>query len=222
MHMKVHLVKVFLPKKPFYIIRHGETTANVEGKTSGIKDIDLTPVGIRQAENAALVFKALNLDNVTIFSSPLKRAFNTAEIINQGKHKIIPLPQLKERDFGIWEGVDWRSILLKLEEGAHPPKGETTLQHIQRSLSAFKYILEESASKNTIPLIVSHGGSFYTFGRFYNQTKIENVGNCELYYFEPTVFSDEREENLIPWKTWKLKLTGSSSLSYEDFQLYGN
>ena len=215
-------MKIPFPKTPFYLIRHGETAANILGKTSGIKDIDLTEKGIKQAEHAALLFEALDLKDVIIFSSPLKRALKTAEIINQGKHELIVLDQLIERDFGLWEGEEWVVILSKLESGLHPPKGETTLHHIERSLSAFTYILNASASMGTTPLIVSHGGSFYTFGRFYNQTKILSVGNCELYYFHPFSPSEEEENLIIPWKTWNVKFSSSTHLFYEANQLYAN
>jgi probable phosphoglycerate mutase len=215
-------MKISFPKKHFYLIRHGETTANVLGKTSGIKDIDLTEKGIKQAENTALLFEALDLKDVTIFSSPLKRALKTAEIINQEKHEVIVLDQLMERDFGLWEGEEWTVILSKLENGIHPPKGETTLQHIERSLSAFTYILSASTSMKTTPLIVSHGGSFYTFGRFYNQKRIFSVGNCELYYFEPLPPSEGEESLFIPWKTWNVKFSSSNQVLYEANQLYTN
>lgn len=210
------------PKLPFYLIRHGETTANVAGKTSGIKDINLTENGKMQAEKAALIFSALDLDNVTIFSSPLRRALQTASIINQGKHEIIVHKQLMERDFGLWEGENWTTILSNLEAGIHPPKGETTIQHIERSLAAFTYILNTSASIKTTPLIVSHGGSFYTFGRFYDQKRITSVANCELYYFEPLSVQPSEKSNAIPWKTWKVELSKNNEVIYEERQLYKN
>src|SRR6478672_925857 len=63
-----------------YIVRHGENPANINREFSyRLVDYSLTPKGVRQAEDTARFFRDKQID--AIYSSPLKRAVETAEII---------------------------------------------------------------------------------------------------------------------------------------------
>ena len=64
-----------------YLLRHGETETSQQGNFCGTLDIDLTPAGYQMAEDFANTYKELPW--AAVFSSPLKRALATAEIICQ-------------------------------------------------------------------------------------------------------------------------------------------
>ena len=64
-----------------FLIRHGQTIWNVEGRYQGSKDTELTSVGVRQAKLAAKYLSKVNFSK--IYSSPLKRALSTANIISK-------------------------------------------------------------------------------------------------------------------------------------------
>ena len=82
-----------------YVLRHGQTSWNVNGKIQGKQDTELNKVGIRQAYEAKEKFNMLNID--LIMCSPLKRTRKTAEIINEDKNlNIIYKEELMERDLG--------------------------------------------------------------------------------------------------------------------------
>lgn len=86
------------------IVRHGETDCNLKGTYYGWSDVDLNENGIRQACHARDKLKGLKAD--AIFSSPLKRALETAKIINENCNlEIICSDSLKERGFGKWEDL---------------------------------------------------------------------------------------------------------------------
>ena len=90
------------------IIRHGETDANAKGALLGWTDAALNECGIEQAKTASKKLRELKITNInTIFSSPLKRAAQTAEIISNelGHKNIIYSENLKERNFGNWDGL---------------------------------------------------------------------------------------------------------------------
>jgi len=93
-----------------YLIRHGQTKWNLEGRYQGQKDSPLTQKGKEQARLNALKLKNNidNLDEVKIFSSPLGRAKNTSFIIcdelNIDRDKIIFDKRIEEFDYGIFEG----------------------------------------------------------------------------------------------------------------------
>lgn len=86
------------------LTRHGQTDWNVLQKAQGISDIELNEVGKQQAEETANKLKDIKID--LIICSPLKRAIETADIINKNKNvPIIFDERIAERNFGEFEGV---------------------------------------------------------------------------------------------------------------------
>ncbi len=92
-----------------YLLRHGETVFNREGRYQGQLDSPLTPLGERQAHGVAgAVSDHLGQTPVRILTSPLARAFRTAEILSAALPGT-PLPEpedrLKEVGMGAWDGL---------------------------------------------------------------------------------------------------------------------
>ena len=86
-----------------YLIRHGQTDWNVAGKIQGKTDIPLNETGKRQA--ACLARGMEKQPVVQIYTSSLKRALETAEIIGRRQNvKVKPMKELEEVGFGQWEG----------------------------------------------------------------------------------------------------------------------
>ena len=92
-------------RKDLYIFRHGETDLNLQKKIQGSgMDFDLNGTGLKQATE--LCDKFTNIPLEIIFSSPLKRAIQTAEIVAQHKNiSIIVQENLKECFYGEAEGM---------------------------------------------------------------------------------------------------------------------
>lgn len=87
-----------------YIVRHGETDTNYEGRINGMStDKPLNAKGIKQVEELENEIDINNFDE--IYSSPLKRAMQTAEILNQGALEIQQDKRLAEADYGSWDGL---------------------------------------------------------------------------------------------------------------------
>ena len=88
-----------------FLVRHGETEWNAGEIFRGRVDIDLSPVGRQQAELLAHYLKDIKLG--TIFTSPLKRALQTAQIIAAGRNStpVETEPGLIDIDFGDWQGM---------------------------------------------------------------------------------------------------------------------
>ena len=95
--------------KHLYIIRHGQSVANVQGVLSGHTDHPLTDEGRAQAKRAGKQAKGLNID--LIVASPLKRAHETAAIIAREigypEDKIVVEPKAIERNFGELESTPY-------------------------------------------------------------------------------------------------------------------
>jgi broad specificity phosphatase PhoE len=122
-----------------YLIRHGETLWNCEGRCQGVTDIPLTEKGYRQAHAiaTALADKPLSL----ILSSPLQRTRETAAVIAASQGLAVETrTELREWHQGELEGLTGLELLahhrayfqrwLQDPAGAAPPGGET-LQVLQ-------------------------------------------------------------------------------------------
>lgn len=169
-----------------YFIRHGETDYNLEGIVQGQLDIPLNKKGIQQAHELKNKLKDLDID--IIFSSPLLRAKQTAEIINENFNvKIKYDERLKEFYAGKKQGTktkDW-SEEDKENFRLYPEKcgAESNKAFYDRCISAFKDI---SKYKNV--LIISHGGVYRNLYRYINNIQdltypVSLPENCSISKF---------------------------------------
>lgn len=96
-------------KTEVYLIRHGQTEWNKTGRFQGSTDVPLDEVGVYQANLLKERF-ASQFD--LIYASPLSRAAKTANIICEGNLPLTPIIQndLREIDFGHWEGLNFEEI----------------------------------------------------------------------------------------------------------------
>jgi len=91
------------------LIRHGDTDWNVEEIFRGRADVELNEIGIKQAELLAKYFADERI--VAIYSSPLKRALRTAEIIAVSHHiDVITAPELIDFEYGEWQGLSHDTV----------------------------------------------------------------------------------------------------------------
>ena len=98
------------------LVRHGESELNIENIFFGHLDPKLTKKGQEQALKTKKILS--NIDYKKICSSPLKRAVETANIINTKKNNLNLIDELKELNFGILEGLTYEEILKKYPEDA--------------------------------------------------------------------------------------------------------
>jgi broad specificity phosphatase PhoE len=148
----------------FYLIRHGESLYNAEGRIQGQSDVALSPLGLRQA---AAIADALADDQIdAVFASPLRRAMQTAEPIAARLDLTIQSDdRLKEIHAGIFQGLLWAEIEAKFPEAARPwreqhpdfviPGGESRRSLMVRGLAVLESIRENPFRRVAI---VSHGG----------------------------------------------------------------
>jgi broad specificity phosphatase PhoE len=88
----------------FILVRHGQTEWNRVERFRGRADLSLDETGRRQAEAAALRLKGEKI--AAIYSSPLKRTIETADILaSQLKLLVQPFEGLLDIDFGSWQGL---------------------------------------------------------------------------------------------------------------------
>lgn len=151
-----------MPSK-LILIRHGQTQDNLEERYSGFTDTCLNKYGILQAKLLKKRISSLGVQRA--FSSSLKRAFDFARI-SFGSDDVEMLPELREMNFGIFEGMNYPEIMEKYPEIYNKwinnslknriPKGEKFGDFKKRILSIFKEIVR--SNKNKVSMVVTHAG----------------------------------------------------------------
>jgi probable phosphoglycerate mutase len=147
-------------------VRHGETDWNIEQRMQGHIDLALNARGEAQAAAAGRYFLARQAD--ALYTSDLQRARQTAQPIAQALGLApIPLPALRERNFGRCEGLtfaeiaarhadDARAIHTRDPDYAAPQGGESRRQHETRILGCVDQLVGNHCGQTLV--VVTHGG----------------------------------------------------------------
>ena len=181
--------------KHLYIFRHGETDYNKFGSSKDAYDIDLNENGILQAKKLGDLLQTKKLD--VIFSSPFKRAINTAKIAKQNINvKILINDGLREISYGDYAGLPndelntiykdqygedfvkniWKSLDPKYDNFSFP-NGETKLDARMRILKTVSDLIKTDYDNIGIS---SHGG-ILKYLLFAITDKKFHIDNCELF-----------------------------------------
>ncbi len=146
-----------------YLVRHGQTEWNVNGRAQGHTDIELDATGKAQAQCLASAFQEIGISRV--ISSDLARAKQTAQAVHQvtGGEFIIDT-RLRERSFGTWEGLQFDEVLRRREEiekqgvdlFQHRPDEGESMQDVWDRVTSI--VTDLSAQKEPLA-IITHGGT---------------------------------------------------------------
>jgi alpha-ribazole phosphatase len=148
------------------LVRHGETIWNHVSRYQGHTDVELSDTG---REQARLLADRLSTEKITaVYSSDLKRAYETASILAAPHQLRVQIAEeLREINFGVWEGLTYKEISEKYKELAEKwyqspatvriPKGETFVELKERAYNAVLKLLKEN-DPGTI-IVVAHGGT---------------------------------------------------------------
>ena len=144
------------------LVRHGETLHNVAGIAQGWQDSELSERGREQVASIARRLHAIGCD--ALFSSTLNRAMASAQAISDLTGlPIQPLDDLREMNYGTWEGksfldvrkTDEAEYLRWIAEVDYPcPEGESHAHVLERMKRAFDHVRASDAKR---PVVVSHG-----------------------------------------------------------------
>ncbi|MDF7682393.1 histidine phosphatase family protein [Lactobacillus sp. ESL0679] len=148
-----------------YLVRHGQTETNKTHLLNGsLTNLPLNEVGIKQVEALQASFDTKQID--CIYTSPLLRAYQTAEILDQGQHEIFRDDRLKEINFGNWDGKLDKDIYAKypqaFDELGHLKENYSnyctgeSFQHLkERATSFWRELVQNHEDENI--LLVTHG-----------------------------------------------------------------
>lgn len=169
-----------------YIVRHGNTDWNAEGRCAGRIDVPLNEIGINQAKQIKEELKDIHFDKV--YSSPLKRAYQTAKIISDD---VVVDERLIERSNGDLEGK-LRTEITEMIDFNNPFEDKYNIEPVttvrKRVKEFFDEIIKDKESNNI--LVVTHAG-IGIYARCYfegdpadGDYKKYKMKNCEVIKYE--------------------------------------
>ncbi|MBR1780904.1 MAG: histidine phosphatase family protein [Oscillospiraceae bacterium] len=172
-----------------YLIRHGKTELNRANVLQGRSNYPLNEEGIQQAEQAAELLREIPFDYV--FSSPLIRAIQTAEIVAPGREIVID-ERLIEMDYGPYEGSDLKhptpEIIAFFSDFVHNPAPEG-MEQLECVVSRCGAFIEEIRPISGNVLISTHaiamkGVLEYLTPESRGSYWSKYIGNCAVYTAE--------------------------------------
>ena len=149
-----------------FLVRHGATSLTAEDRFAGSSDVTLSDEGRRQVASLAERLKGEELE--AIYASPLNRTVETARILGS-PHGLepIPVPGLREIDYGRWEGLSRSEVEEDFAEEyaiwqedpftVAPLGGESGVNVLNRLLPVIRDIFERHRHRDV--LVVSHKGT---------------------------------------------------------------
>ena len=165
-------------RQEMILVRHGQSTANASGTWQGQMDFPLSEQGRLQATAAGRALLGTRISD--IYSSPLSRAFETAEIVARETGfpgEVVTLTDLMERHGGVLEGYTWaeqearnpafveKFLALPEEERWRFAGAETDEELLSRFERALTIIRSRERAADSSLVIVSHGGFMRAFLR---------------------------------------------------------
>ncbi|KAA0015598.1 histidine phosphatase family protein [Salinicola corii] len=183
-----------------YLMRHGETSFNVEGRLLGQTNIPLCPIGVENVKQTAKFLRNLKIG--VIFSSPYLRAIQTADILASATGTMVRVNKdFRERNLGIMDGQyknspEWAALVARLGEKEFiPPEGEPVDACIGRFSRALEFVTK-GASGNV--LIVSHGGVISLYMRYILRVESEQsfLDNCAFHALDTGAYKKSCVEQL--------------------------
>ncbi|MCX7305823.1 MAG: 2,3-bisphosphoglycerate-dependent phosphoglycerate mutase [Hyphomicrobiales bacterium] len=155
------------------LVRHGQSEWNLKNLFTGWRDVDLTDLGRQEAKSGAEKLKARGITFDIAFTSALKRAQKTCQIIldtvGQSNLEVVRDQALNERDYGDLSGLNKDDARAKWgEEQVHvwrrsydvpPPGGESLKDTGARVWPYYMHVMQPHVLRGETVLVAAHGNS---------------------------------------------------------------
>ena len=193
-----------LTDRNLFLIRHGQSTYNLENRFTGWKDVDLTELGRSQAIEAGNILNGINFNSC--FTSNLKRAQNTLDLIlGQMNHSpdIQRDEALNERDYGDLIGQNKAEAAEKFGKeqvqiwrrsfDVPPPGGESLKMTADRTLPYYRDIISPKVLSGKNIVISAHGNSIRAIVMDIFNLSSEQILKTEIGWCEPWIISFDND-----------------------------
>ena len=184
------------------LVRHGQSEWNLKNLFTGWRDVDLTELGRAEAKTGAEKLKARGVKFDIAFTSALKRAQKTNDIIletlGQSGLKTIRDQALNERDYGDLSGLNKDDARAKWgEEQVHiwrrsydiqPPGGESLKDTGARVWPYYMHVMQPHVLRGETVLVAAHGNSLRALIMALEGKSGEEIVKLELATGVPIVY----------------------------------
>ena len=193
------------------LVRHGQSEWNAKNLFTGWKDPGLTPVGETEAANAGNLIKEMNIKFSIMFTSALKRAQITGQMILEAidqKHiEVLKDQALNERDYGDLAGLnkddarkEWGEEQVHIWRRSYdvpPPGGESLKNTAERVLPYFNSLILPKLLEGENILVAAHGNSLRSLVMQLDNLSKEEVVALEIPTGAPIIYSFAGKEEPI-------------------------
>ena len=191
------------------LIRHGQSTYNLENRFTGNTDVELTPLGEEEAKQAGK--KLTNFTFAIAYTSMLKRAQKTLEIIlEEMKQTTIPIVKIAafdERKYGSLQGLNKAETALKYGDAqveiwrrsydVRPPEGESLKDTFNRAVPYYKQEIEPKLKAGHNILIVAHGNSLRALMMYLENISPQAISEVNIATGLPRLYTFDNELKLL-------------------------
>jgi len=184
------------------LVRHGQSEWNLKNLFTGWKNPDLTPQGIEEAKATAHKLEAAGLEPTVFFTSALKRAQHTLDLILDElgitEVTITRSKALNERDYGDLAGLNkddarekWgeeQVLIWRRSYDVPPPGGESLKDTAARTLPYYEDVILPFVKEGETVLVAAHGNSLRSMVMAIEGLTPDEILKRELATGEPVVY----------------------------------
>ncbi len=183
------------------LVRHGQSEWNLKNLFTGWRDVDLTEAGVAEARGAGRKLKSQGLSFDIAYTSALKRAQRTLDLILEEMGQKIPIVRdqaLNERDYGDLVGMNkddarakWgeeQVLIWRRSYDVPPPGGESLKDTVARALPYFVQDILPRVLRGERTLISAHGNSLRALIMVLERLTPEQILKRELGTGVPIVY----------------------------------
>ncbi|MBL8639145.1 MAG: 2,3-bisphosphoglycerate-dependent phosphoglycerate mutase [Alphaproteobacteria bacterium] len=190
------------------LMRHGQSDWNLQNRFTGFQDVELSEQGLREAKMSGENLAKANIHFDVVYTSTLKRAYETAEIALEeaGQAAMVPLmirhPDLRERDYGDLTGLNKDETRQKYgEDQVHiwrrsydvqPPGGESLQDVVEKRVRPYyESVIKPQIEAGKNILVAAHGNSLRALLIILGENTPENINQTEIPTGSPLVLEFE-------------------------------
>lgn len=199
------------------LVRHGQSEWNQQKRFTGWRDPDLTPTGIREAQDAGRKLLALGIDIEAAFCSALRRAQHTLDLIlteiDRRNIASISNSALNERDYGDLSGLSkmeakerWGADQVQIWRRSYdiaPPNGESLKDTVARAVPYFNANILPVVMQEKPTIIAAHGNSLRALTMALEQLTPESVSSVEISTADLIIYNLDENAQILSKKTFK-------------------
>ncbi|MDR4308561.1 2,3-bisphosphoglycerate-dependent phosphoglycerate mutase [Chelatococcus sambhunathii] len=196
------------------LVRHGQSEWNLKNLFTGWKDPDLTERGVEEAIEAGRRLKAEGIVFDAAFTSKLKRAQRTNQLIlNELGQRTLPVVEdeaLNERDYGELTGLNkdearktWgeqKVLMWRRSYDVPPPGGESLRDTVARTLPYFVREILPVVLQGKTTLVTAHGNSLRALIMTLERLTPDELLRRELFTGAPIIYEVNADSTIESWK----------------------